>query len=864
MSKATGLNFETIENAYDHNLNRVDTGILEPARTVSLGTAGESDDYINRKVSGSNLVKDSEESKSIKGQDLENLWISSWIKSRNFRPGSSGFIIDGKRGYIECGDLKVRGVGEIGGWNIDATRIYSDDNDIVLDSKNKRIEIGSGSEIILDGVNKKITVGASNPIIIDGANKKIESDNYVSGYAGSGFHLDEDLFEVGNIACRGIFRSAVMQFDNTFAFAGNQIIAKGADVLKTTMTVADNSTVEIENDSSASAWAVGDILRLKDANDTEWFEITAVNGNVYTCNRDKKGDYGAGANPAWENGQAVENWGQSGDGLLYSTASEANAPYMSILTHGGEPWLTSGSGEERTTRLRIGNLNGYLGYSTDLYGIGIGDATQYLKYDPTNGMTIEGGAIRTSASGERILMYNDIIAFYDSNDKFRTTSNSGYIGFWDENEVASGSISSSATDLYILGNNDIFLSANTGSGDFYVSGDFIPLGNNVYDLGASVTKWKDLYISGNIIIDGTVDGINIFSHASSASAHHSSTSNGLAITPSSISCSGQINMNSSNKIINLATPTSNYDAATKKYVDDNTGASGANTALSNLSSVAINTSLLPTSDDDYNLGSSTKKWHNLYLGGGASRIYFGTGYIYGGGNFSFTKTCQPNTSNSYDLGTASYNWRHLYLDRNIYMDTSQYIFWGSDYIYCNGSEFRISDDLRPTSNESYYLGTSSYKWLGGNFKYLNIHGTGGSSSVQLGGDGGTMTVNGHFCPSNAGVKHCGTATNYWDDVNYKDLVDRGCLGWFDDGVELQNGKIVSDIEAIKAIKKHPNKKTKYGVPMLDYKTFPKVSYRPAENKKEMEGVGMTPMFSIMLGAFKELSERIDKLENKIK
>jgi hypothetical protein len=38
-----------------------------------------------------------------------------------------------------------------------------------------------------------------------------------------------------------------------------------------------------------------------------------------------------------------------------------------------------------------------------------------------------------------------------------------------------------------------------------------------------------------------------------------------------------------NKITNLGTPTSDYDASTKKYVDDNAGSSGANTSLNNLS-----------------------------------------------------------------------------------------------------------------------------------------------------------------------------------------------------------------------------------------------------------------------------------------
>ena len=41
-------------------------------------------------------------------------------------------------------------------------------------------------------------------------------------------------------------------------------------------------------------------------------------------------------------------------------------------------------------RIRIGNLNGFLDYITGLYGIAIGDATDYLKYDTLNGLRISG------------------------------------------------------------------------------------------------------------------------------------------------------------------------------------------------------------------------------------------------------------------------------------------------------------------------------------------------------------------------------------------------------------------------------------------------------------------------------------------
>ena len=138
----------------------------------------------------------------------------------------------------------------------------------------------------------------------------------------------------------------------------------------------------------------------------------------------------------------------------------------------------------------------------------------------------------------------------------------------------------------------------------------------------------------------------------------------------------------------------------------------------------------------------------------------------------------------------------------------------------------------------------------------------------------------------------GSSTQYWDDINYKDLIDRGCLGYFDDGVELQSGEIVSDMEALKTIKKHPTLMTTYDTPRIDYSTMPKVVYDavPIAEKDIYEdeivqdkdgnitetgkrvvkwkkgekigedGANFGALVSIMLGAVKELDKRLELLE----
>ncbi len=260
--------------------------------------------------------------------------------------------------------------GTIGGWTLATTTL-------------------SATGIILDAANQKIQIGATAPITIDGVAKDIESDNYVSGVFGAGFHLDSNLLEVGNIACRGLIRTAVFQKGVVNVMGGSFAVLDG-DVLDTDMTALDASTLTTKANTT---FVVGDILRIKDGTDDEWLEVTnTASAPIYTITRDKAAAYGANANPAWKKGATIVNYGQSGDGGVYMTSSDTNGPYLSIFDHAGSPYSAI------TTRLRIGNLNGYLGYVTDLYGIAIGETEKYLKYDITNGLRIKGTIIITNPS----------------------------------------------------------------------------------------------------------------------------------------------------------------------------------------------------------------------------------------------------------------------------------------------------------------------------------------------------------------------------------------------------------------------------------------------------------------------------------
>ena len=105
--------------------------------------------------------------------------------------------------------------------------------------------------------------------------------------------------------------------------------------------------------------------------------------------------------PAWKKGTAVINYGASGRGLIYMTASDLNSPHIDVLTHAGEPWNLV------TTHMRMGNVNGFLDAVTDLYGIYIGNTNAYLKYDPTNGLQIKG-SITITGGNASVTFYQDI------------------------------------------------------------------------------------------------------------------------------------------------------------------------------------------------------------------------------------------------------------------------------------------------------------------------------------------------------------------------------------------------------------------------------------------------------------------------
>jgi hypothetical protein len=155
------------------------------------------------------------------------------------------------------------------------------------------------------------------------------------------------------------------------------------------------------------------------------------------------------------------------------------------------------------------------------------------------GGTITSGVFRTAISGQRIEInnpgYTNEIAFYNS-------SNVWTGGLFLESGVLRTGCSPSGSGSAIEYGSNLSL-ITTGDVTFY-GNDLRPLTTGNGDLGSSSYKWGYLYLANNIIVGGTVDGVDISSflasynsHISNVNAHHNALSNGYAITPYSVTAS---------------------------------------------------------------------------------------------------------------------------------------------------------------------------------------------------------------------------------------------------------------------------------------------------------------------------------------
>jgi len=235
--------------------------------------------------------------------------------------------------------------------------------------------------------------------------------------------------------------------------------------------------------------------------------------------------------------------------------------------------------------------------------------------------------------------------------------------------------------------------------------------------------------------------------------------------------------------------------------------------------------------------------------------------------FTETQLLVPRVA-GYSIGTSDRKWQHLYLSGNAYIDGTVYTtYLAANYLLqsLNANNYNITNigtigansltvgnaytyDVLPRSSNYFELGSLNYPW----YKIW---------VRRIDGAGDTIVLYNHLRP-NATDINLGNSTYYFNEIFAKYFTDVGCLGFLDLGVTLQNDKKVSDLEALHNLK--PSEKmTRYGVPMIDYKSFPKEVYRAPDTEDGQDGVDLSALISLLIGAIKELDKKVAELESKI-
>lgn len=344
--------------------------------------------------------------------------------------------------------------GDIGGWLIGASSIYSDNGDSALNSGittgSPSIMLGAtgyktgsgvwfgkdtdgiykffagnvstgsylsfnGSSLDVKGITAEIatittlvTVGSGSPYIyIDGINKSIETSNFVADSAGWQI-TSGGLAEFNNIKARGSIQTAVFIKNLISATAGTLGVFKSAGKLLNDLSTS-GSAISIDIEGTDSLFEVNDIVRIKEISVDNWLKITAVNDMITYYNYDCS--LQSGTSGSFTAGATVVDYGQNGDGFLVMTADNINSPYYSVNIHDGKPW-------NGTTEIsRFGNLKDFLDVTKLEYGFGVGSGSTYLRYTTGNGLMMKfaNGAATITDDGFTMTGLNYAVKQYANN-----------------------------------------------------------------------------------------------------------------------------------------------------------------------------------------------------------------------------------------------------------------------------------------------------------------------------------------------------------------------------------------------------------------------------------------------------------------
>jgi hypothetical protein len=219
---------------------------------------------------------------------------------------------------------------------------------------------------------------ATDKVITPQALNAIRSTTYTAGLVGWNISAAGDA-EFNNVVARGEFRASTFKYDEITATAGTFGVFYSASTLYSdcatpaTTGSAFNFTAK-NTDQGARLFNDGDVIRMRAFVSTSgviigdaWATITAHSSAAATTTYTATLNAGS-TSTTFRAGTAVVDYGPTATGFITLSADGqvGPTPNITLAKSTATPW--SGN----TLVARLGNLNGAFGYSSTIYGLGVG------------------------------------------------------------------------------------------------------------------------------------------------------------------------------------------------------------------------------------------------------------------------------------------------------------------------------------------------------------------------------------------------------------------------------------------------------------------------------------------------------------
>lgn len=388
------------------------------------------------------------------------------------------------------------------------------------------VRIGLG--IAPNGSYSLLTSGAGRfggSVSLSAGNLAFESSSFVSGWAGSGFRLEDSIavasttaLEIDEMTVRGRLRVYELLVQQLRATNGSVVVANTGKA----ETVTDNGggSYTIDTDQY-HGFAVNDLIRAQRFTGTGVYQsnltVTAVASATQFTATLSSGD-------APTAGMEFVRLGNTSDtsrqGAVYLTADDTYAPYIDILD-GVSDWAHWGTADK--TKVRLGKLTGIsdAAFGGALSGYGLYSINAYLKGALVAG---NGGEVVADDGGISILAatsVNDDLNAYTFRDSGGTTQ-SGMWAVASDSDTAiqygTAQIAGKTATVYVASiagsgyGADLFLQATGVSSSsinlYAVTGNrSIHLDTTKVDIDATLVDVSGrIDVAGNVNAGGAVNG----------------------------------------------------------------------------------------------------------------------------------------------------------------------------------------------------------------------------------------------------------------------------------------------------------------------------------------------------------------------